>query len=68
MNFQNFQGNAVINFTDANEHIPVIQHKHFHVETKHTVYKRISIRVETWRCTHYPVNEKTLQLLINIES
>jgi UDP-galactopyranose mutase len=62
----NFQGNAVINFTDA--HVPytrIIEHKHFdYVETKHTVVtKEYPLEWKVGDEPYYPVNDnKNMEL------
>lgn len=64
--FPNFQGNAVINFTDANvPYTRIIEHKHFdYVETKHTVVtKEYPLEWKVGDEPYYPVNDnKNMEL------
>lgn len=62
----NFQGNAVINFTDASvPYTRIIEHKHFdYVETKHTVVtKEYPLEWKIGDEPYYPVNDnKNMEL------
>ena len=66
LEFPNFQGNAVINFTDANvPYTRIIEHKHFdYVETKHTVVtKEYPLEWKVGDEPYYPVNDnKNMEL------